>query len=301
MMQTRLVHFSDIHVSAYPLGFGFRDRLGKRMTGWVNLRVLGRGRRFRTARDILGVLGEELPQLAVDHIIFSGDATMLGFDSEYAEAVRLLNIASPSMPAGIAVPGNHDLYTQRALRQSLFEQYFELWQSGQRPEGHRYPFAQRVGDVWLIGLNSSRPTRWAWDASGRVGWAQRERLVELLAGLGPGLRILVTHYPLCMSDGRPEPRFHRLRDHEEMLRIARDGGIGLWLCGHRHVGYSFGPTDEVPFPVICAGSATQRNRWGYNLYTIETGRLVAQRRVFDESLNRYADADQWELDLRLAE
>ena len=293
----RLAHFSDIHLSARPLGFRLGDRFGKRATGWVNLRLLGRGRRFRFAVDVLGALALELATGEFDRLVFSGDATMMGFDSEFAAAVAGLGVGLPDGPAGLAVPGNHDVYVPRVVHQRRFEHYFADWQHGWRVDGHAYPFALDVGGVWLIGVNSARPNRWFWDASGGVGREQRERLAKLLSELGPGVRVLVTHYPLCREDGRPEPRWHGLRDWREMLEIAREGKVGLWLSGHRHVGYRFGPTAEIPFPVVCAGSATQSNRWAYNRYTITGRRLFAERRVYSPERQQYEDTDQWELDL----
>ena len=46
----------DVHLTARPLGWTVRDVLGKRSTGWVNLRVFGRGVRFKHASSVVDVL-----------------------------------------------------------------------------------------------------------------------------------------------------------------------------------------------------------------------------------------------------
>src|SRR5207244_330401 len=109
---------------------------------------------------------------------------------------------------------------------------------------------------------------WTWDAAGSVGPEQRARLARLLDRLDPGPRILVTHYPLCREGGEPEKRYHGLRDLNEVLDVAARGGISLWLHGHRHAPYHLAQPSCAPFPVICAGSATQHGLWSYGEYTL---------------------------------
>jgi 3',5'-cyclic AMP phosphodiesterase CpdA len=273
----RLAHFSDIHLTAKPLGWRLRDFLSKRATGWMNLK-LGRGRRFRDAETITAAMMREIHDGHFNHIVFSGDATTLGFEAEFAVAARALEI--DSLP-GLAVPGNHDYYTRAPVKTGLFERFFAPWQHGERIDDAIYPFAQRVGHCWLIGVNSARANRLIWDARGLVGIEQLNRLRELLKRLGAGPRIVVTHYPLYLADGQPEKRWRRLRDWQAFCDIVVEGKIALWLHGHRHNSYVVPATPEQPFTVICAGSATQEGRWGWNEYAIERMRLTMTRRVWN--------------------
>src|SRR5207249_3713440 len=103
---------------------------------------------------------------------------------------------------------------------------------------------------------------------------------KLLQRLGQGPRILVTHYPVRVASGKPESRIRALRDLNRLLDVARRGGICLWLHGHRHNTYYHPPSEEVPFPVICAGSATQHGFWSYSEYTLTERTLQAVQRVF---------------------
>jgi 3',5'-cyclic AMP phosphodiesterase CpdA len=293
----RLAHLSDVHITTRPLGWRRRDWFSKRVTGYINLRWLGRRYRFRRAEEVLAALVEDMRRRRPDHVIFSGDATNLGFEAEFARAAHLLGVSGDDRLPGLAVPGNHDYYTRAIVAAGVFERHFAPWQSGERVDGERYPFAQRVGPLWLVAVNSCVPNRWSWDASGRVGAAQLRRLEALFDRLGPGLRVLVTHYPVCKASGKREERAHGLRDLAHLIAVAERGGVSLWLHGHRHGPYVHANPPQAPFPVICAGSATQNKRWSYGEYTIAGRRLTGVRRVWDMEEGQFRDAVTFELDL----
>src|SRR2546423_4461835 len=104
----RLSHLSDIHLSAPQLEWQVQDYLNKRFAGWINYRWLGRRFRFRHGERVLRSLMHDLRERRPDHVLFSGDATVLGFESELRQASNLLGVGHESMPSGMAVPGNHD-------------------------------------------------------------------------------------------------------------------------------------------------------------------------------------------------
>src|SRR5437764_5167139 len=91
----RLAHFSDIHVTAAPLGWRPRDWFNKRLPGWINYRWLGRSRRFRAADEVVEALVADLRERRPDRTVFSGDATALGFEAEFARAAELLRLDDP--------------------------------------------------------------------------------------------------------------------------------------------------------------------------------------------------------------
>jgi 3',5'-cyclic AMP phosphodiesterase CpdA len=291
------VHVSDVHLTARPLGWRRADWISKRVTSWLNLRVLGRGFRFRHADEVVAALMAQVRENPPDRVIFSGDATALGFEAEMVRAARLLGALEPEPLPGLAVPGNHDYCTLASVAGGLFERYFAAWQQGERVEGAVYPFAQRVGPVWLVGVNSATPNFWPWDASGAVGADQLRRLETLLARLDGGPRILVTHYPVYVASGKSERRSHALRDLADLLAVARKGGVGLWLHGHRHNAYRHPRTNLAPFPVVCAGSTTQQGLWSCAEYTVEGYQLRGIRRCFDLVKGAFVDAEAFELEL----
>lgn len=293
----RLAHFSDVHFSAKKLGWTRQDLITKRVTGWMNIALLGRGFRFRHARSVAAALVTDWRQRRPDHLVFSGDATSMAFESEFAVAAKALEVGAPDLPPGIAVPGNHDCYVRKPVLHQTFERYFEPWQRGERIDGETYPFAQRVGPLWLIGVNSSTCNFWTWDASGGVGTAQIERLRRLLKGLAPGPRILVTHYPFAVRSGRQERRSHRLRDWSETAKVAAEGGVGLWLHGHRHRPYLLTQHRTVPFPAVCGGSTTQTGIWCYHEYLIQGKKVQALRRVYDKKTQTFHDGIAFDFEM----
>ncbi len=283
----RFAHISDVHVSVRPLGWRLRDCFNKRATTWMNLRI-SRGKAFRRADEVLRALEIDRRERGIEHVIFSGDATALGYPSEIARAADLLGVGRGP---GLAVPGNHDYLIRHAAASGEFERRFAPWQVGERVDHHIYPFAQKVGDVWLVAVNSARGTRLFWDATGAVGPEQADRLRTLLSQLTPGPRILVTHYPICLKNGRPEGRTHGLVDLATLLAIAKNGGVRLWLHGHRHGFYALPNPNDAGFPAVCIGSSTQENCWSYGDYQIDAGQLTGVRRVYDPAVNRFRDGE----------
>jgi len=294
-MTVRLAHVSDLHLAAANSDWRGRDWFNKRVFTWMNLSVLGRGQRFARAEQVLVRLADELTQRNYDRVIFSGDATALGFDTELRRVAEILGVDSRP---GLAVPGNHDYCTTGAARSGDFERHFAPWQQGTRIDDQIYPFAQQAGHVWLIAVNSAKGNRWFWDATGRTGNEQLERLGRLFQQLPPGPRILVTHYPICLEDGRPEGVVHGLRDLRETVAAAAAGGVSLWLHGHRHRFYCLPKPPLAPFPAVCAGSTTQVGLWSYGEYEIEGNQFRGLRRVFDVEANQFRDADRFELTLK---
>ena len=291
----RLAHISDLHLTTSPLGWRWRDMFTKRTGGLLHLKV-GRGSGFRDAERIVRSLRDEFRTRGIDHVIFSGDATSLGFPAEMEAAVDALGLRGGTALPGLAVPGNHDSYTKSAVRSGAFERLFAPWQVGERIGAERYPFAQRVGPCWLVGVNSSRSNSLVWDSRGEIGREQAERLRQLLDRLSPGPRILVTHYPLYLADGLPESRWRRLRDADQIADLAGRFHIALWLHGHRHNNYRVTADAARPVATICAGSTTQTGRAGWNEYLVEGTRLTMLRRVWDGTTGHFVDGESVVID-----
>jgi len=296
-MTLRLLHYSDVHLTVPTLGWRTRDVLSKKAVGWVNVKLLGRGRRFRFAPAAAAALMRDIRAGQYDGLVFSGDATTLAFDREFAFAAKVLDVGDPNLPPAVAVPGNHDYYTWASYLGGYFEKHFAAWQQGARIDEERYPFARKVGHTWLVCVNSATANLWPWDASGRIGPHQLDRMVKLCRSLDDGPRVVVTHYPLRTAKGKIERRSHRLRDHKSALAAAADAGVGLWLHGHLHGGFVLPAGGALPFPVICAGSCTQAKRWMYNAYEIAGRELTGVRRVFDPRAGLFAESERFEVTL----
>jgi len=297
-MTVCLAHFSDVHLTSDRLGWRPRDLFGKRASGWVNVAVLGRGRRFRLANAVVEAMKRDFREQRFDRLVFSGDATTMAFEREMQEAAVRLGVGDPTLPPGIAVPGNHDLYTPAAVRSRAFERAFAPWQTGQRlvPD-ETYPFAQKVGHVWLIALNSARANHLPWDATGQVGAAQLARFKALMATLDPGPRIVVSHYPLLTRSRKPESRWHGLKNWRAVRDAAAECGVNLWLHGHKHAWYYLAAGDEQPFASINVGSSAQMKLWGYHAYTIDGWNLHAVRRTYCPERDDFQDQEAFDLNL----
>lgn len=291
-----LAHLSDIHVTA-DCTWTKRDLFSKRFTGWINLKIFGRGFRFRKTNEILGALMMDIKAHQLDSIVFSGDATALGFEEEMAKAAELLGLKRPDALPGLAVPGNHDYQTASCVAQNHFENHFSHWQQGERIGNHTYPFAQKVGDIWVVAVNSSTPNRLPWDARGCVGGDQLQRLGMLFEKLDNSRRILVTHYPVRIASGQKERKIRALRDLESLLKVSTKGKVSLWLHGHRHDQFYHPTSQDVPFPVLCAGSATQNGKWSYSRYSIDNCTLGVECRVFKPETGLFEKAESFTLDL----
>jgi 3',5'-cyclic AMP phosphodiesterase CpdA len=288
MPAVRLAHLSDVHVWArcrWRLG----DFFSKRVTSWLNFR-LHRREHFRDAEARLADFRAWLTAHPVDLVVFSGDATTLGFEPEVARAAALLGVGERP---GLAVPGNHDYLVGAAARSGAFERHFAPWLEGERP-GPTYPFARRAAGLWLVGVCSAVPNHLPHDARGRVGPEQLARLEALLARLD-GTVVLVTHYPVARADCSPQDSYHGLRDLDDLIAVAARGRVALWLHGHDHNAYRLPPGPGRPFPVICSGSATQRGLASFGEYTIEGGRLTGARWVAGPS--GASEAERFEMEL----
>lgn len=295
----RLAHISDIHLTCRPLGWRAKDFFTKRLPGWINLRWLGRAHRFRHAEEILQAFNKEMRANPPDRIVFSGDATGLGFEKELDLGIRTLGVNDPNGWPGFAVPGNHDYYTPEVAASGAFEKRFAPWQTGERIDQAIYPFAQRIGPIWLIGVNSCKGNRLFWDATGRVDDPQLERLRVLLKRLSPGLRFLVTHYPVARLNGAPEKSDHCLVNLADLIKVAREGEVQLWLHGHQHAPYLLQSSDSVPIPTIGAGSLTQTGHCSYFEYTFDQDHFRAEKKVYSLAEKRFEKAETVEMRLQV--
>lgn len=295
----KLLHCSDLHLSTTPLSWSWRDCFNKRLPGWINVRLLGRGARFASADLVVRRLQVEIQQRQPDAVIFSGDASHFGFAEEIEHTARQLGLGTSdgTSIAGVAVPGNHDYYVAAAANSGAFERCFAPWQQGVRLDNRPYPFALRLGSLWLIAVQAARPHRAFWQASGMVGPQQWQDLEQLCRRLDPGPRIAVCHYPLLTEHRRPEPRYRRLRDWRIACQMVKTCGIALWLHGHRHHWYWLTAGDILPCPTIGAGSATQSGCAGYLEYRIQGQTLHAYRRRYDPASDAFVDEQSFTLPL----
>src|SRR5262245_29632072 len=167
----RVAHFSDLHVLALE-GVERSRFLNKRFTGWVNLR-LKREHKHRPAH--VRAVAREVARVKADHVVITGDLTNLALEQEFEAVRRLieeeLDIASSDVTI---VPGNHDLYTQGAMRARRFTRFFAPYLESDLPALSadislgRFPIVKLRGPLAIIGMSSAVP-RMPLVASGELG------------------------------------------------------------------------------------------------------------------------------------
>lgn len=235
----RVAHFSDLHVLSLE-GVPSHRFLNKRFSGWVNLR-LSRGHKHRSAH--VGAVAREIARREVDHVVITGDLTNLALEQEF-EAVRDLLEQELGLPADAItiVPGNHDLYTQGAMRSRRFTSFFEPYLTSDLPDLAaelplgRFPIVKLRGPLAIIGLTSAVP-RPPLVASGELGARQLDALERILAhddvkGRTP---VLAMHHPVHNPPSKMKTMVEGLWD-ADALKTALDAQTrGMLLHGHLHI------------------------------------------------------------------
>lgn len=280
----RLAHFSDVHITHFPLSGGFA---WKRLAAVASYSLAGRGKHFLGAGERLDALLAALDELGVDHAVCTGDLTGVSTGGEFEEAAARFGPRLRQPARFTCLPGNHDRYLPGT--EGLFERHF-----GALCEGARFPFVKDLGQgVSLVGLDVARPTSLI-DSSGLVGAAQLQALEGLLTGgaLAGRFVVLALHYGLMRATGRPDHRAHGLRDAAALIELLdREAAtVDLVLHGHLHRPFVVQTRRRQ---VVNAGSATDLHLQGcgFHVYELEPARFQVTVRRFEwsEGARRYAE------------
>jgi 3',5'-cyclic AMP phosphodiesterase CpdA len=279
----RIAHLSDTHVLSSAGAEWSKLLFNKRLTGYANL-VLHRGRVHR--RDyLLAVLANAAA--GADHVVVTGDITNLALESEYEEALALLDGVARSVEVTV-VPGNHDIYLPSIGRERRFPHHFRRFVQSDLPDlaldlpAGPYPCVKLRGPAAIIALSSAVP-RPPFIAAGRLGDSQLAGLARVLEHPEVARRmpvILVHHPPVDTRSCRA-----RLRDGLLDAAVLRNtlGSLsqGLVLFGHLHlrVRCLLHTTTGVLHVIGASGAAVDHTdpsvRAGYNRYDIgDDGSLI---------------------------
>ena len=279
----KLAHFSDIHVTHFPLTG--KPAL-KRLAAVASYSLAGRGRHFEGSDDRIGKLLADVDAQGVDHALCTGDLTGVSTEAEFARVAGLFGERLRQPAKYTVIPGNHDRYVRGA--EGLFEQHF-----ARLSEGARFPFLKHLsGEVSLVAIDVARPTSLI-DSSGLCGPKQREALLGILtdASLKGRFVMLALHYGLLRAEGQRDARPHGLRDDLEVMELIDrdDVSLDLVLHGHMHRPYVVKTKRRT---TICAGSATDlhvKQGCGYHVYDIDPAahRVRISRRAWNVGPGRY--------------
>lgn len=278
----RLAHFSDIHVTHFPLTGRFAV---KRLAAVASYTLMGRGRHFVGSDERIARLLEDVDGQRVDHALCTGDLTGVSTEAEFARVAELFGPRLEQPDRYTVIPGNHDRYVGEAA--GRFEQHF-----ARLCEGATFPFVKPVaGGVTIVGLDVARPTSVV-DSSGLAGVAQRTKLEAILtdASLKDRFVVLALHYGLLRAEGQRDQRNHGLRDDLEVMALVdrEDVTVDLVVHGHMHRPYVV-PTKRRQ--TVNAGSATDLHvkGCGYNVYDIDARafKVRIERRAWDAASGHY--------------
>jgi 3',5'-cyclic AMP phosphodiesterase CpdA len=275
----RIAHFSDLHLLSLE-GVTMRRFLNKRLTGWVNLR-LKRGHVHKVSH--VRAIAREIARAKVDHVVVTGDLTNLALEPEFELARSVLQDDLGIEPSRVTVvPGNHDLYTDGALRSRRFEHYFADWLKSDLPElavtagGARFPVVKLRGSAVIVALSSAVP-RLPFVAAGELGSAQLDALARVLAHPEVAARTLVLalHHPPVHGWSRLKGHLEGLRDAPALLSMLMSVRCGLVLHGHLHrrihrvVTTHVGVLQQVGATSASLHDETPDRMAGFNVYEID--------------------------------
>ena len=268
-MAFTLAHISDLHLPCQgPIPL--RLLLGKRLSGWLNLKLLRSSYTLDTARRCM----EDLIAQGPDHLVVSGDLSNLSLDEEFEAARELLDGFCLDEPSRVTVvPGNHDRYVRQAADLEAFSTHMAPFLEGLRAPGAQniFPLLRQAGPLSIFCLNSAR-VRPPFFSSGKVGRRQLDLLAELAEAPEAGTaRIAVLHHPTANRPPLPGYPLRLLKDRRTVVaRLAR-AGVALLLSGHNHSTCFYShQVGDVTLKVALAPSFSYVHRPGYLLHRFDS-------------------------------
>jgi 3',5'-cyclic AMP phosphodiesterase CpdA len=252
----RIVHLSDIHIWRYT--FNPLRLFSKRTIGMIEL-LAGRARRFRL--DRLAAVVERVQGLQPDHILITGDLTTTALPAEFRAARAALADLLDDPERTTIVPGNHDRYSSRAVRERWFEKTF-----GAFAPSTCYPWLRPLdAETAILGLDAARAHL---SARGLLPPEQLARARELTADPArrPRRLIVACHYPIAAPPAYAlELRVKRLSNAEQVRDWLAGIGPHLFCCGHVHAAWAFQPPDLPQQLCLNAGAPLLRDPTGLRL------------------------------------
>lgn len=232
----KIIHAGDLHVwrKEIPALDAFAP---KRWLGTLNL-LIRRARMFppELRSKALQAIEAEAPDL----VIFSGDFSQASLRSEYRECRELFATLQQQLGDRLfAIPGNHDAYTARSVRQKSLEQ--ELPWVRMEPVSR----LDLEGKLTVVSVRHEEPFRFR--SNGIVREERQEQLRQVLSQCATEHRtvLLVGHFPYATPPAHPETETHKLIGEELFAEVVREFQPALYLHGHKHVRWALRP-DTTP-------------------------------------------------------
>ena len=231
--------------------------------GDLHLRRRAGGRENKRFAKIVATLIRKYDGRPKPTLVFTGDITDNGSESEFGHAKRLL---APLKTAGfpmVIAPGNHDVgllgNTFFVSHQNNFQRAMlgdvmgiAAAQTATDRMGQLFPMVHDAGGALLVGVDSCHDAGFL--ASGTVGAPQLEALDAVLTAATKPVVVFVHHHPFMRG------RAMALVDRQKFMACLR-GRVAVLLFGHRHVAEVWRDDSRWDIPlVIAAGKTTKRKR-----------------------------------------
>lgn len=266
MAKLSIVHFSDIHLPLPPGGGRERGMLHpKRALAAINY-ALRRAHRYAGGMDKVRALHAFLDAHPADFLFYTGDSVNYGLESELSRASHVVrSLLGRAKVRAVAVPGNHDLYTPRAVAD--YKKTFAFCE----PAGGRPEVIELSEQAAAVTLSSAVPHFAFWDSTGALAAEETAKLAEILDRADmrrKAVVFLLTHYPPEDSRG-----LHSLRRPEPLLELVA-AHPNVQVC-HGHVHRRGVLALSATQKQYGAGSLTGEGRAGFWRYELDGGVLAA--------------------------
>lgn len=218
---------------------------------------------------------DKVTELEPHLVVVSGDLTQRAKKTEFEKARAFLSrLPLPQ----IVVPGNHDVPLYNA-----FDRFVHPLEKYRRyVTDDLEPFFQD-GEMAVIGVSTARSLT---IKGGRISAEQVAKIrLEMSALSGALLKIVVTHHPFDVPDGRDEDDI--VARAKEAMPLITESGADVFLAGHLHVshiGHSarrYKLDDGYSALIIQAGTAASVRERGeensFNLLEFERPFLTVRR------------------------
>lgn len=284
----KCLHFGDLHIWQCRMEWG-DAWYPKRWLGFLNL-SLRRHRAFppRYAERIV----EHILASDADTVVFSGDMSTMSLPEEFARAAELLAPLRERWGARFfVIPGNHDRYTPRVMKERRYEHYFPYGRMDQ-PGSNPKRLDLNKGFT-LVGFDCSEP--FAVRSNGILRPRLEAELDTLLGTLRQEQRtvILVGHFPFSNPAAHPESWDHRLLGEDRLAALVARHRPAVYLHGHKHVRWTLrapSAPDTVCFNCGSAGMQSDQpsRQAGFVTFRIAPDGTVSEQTAHE--LSRDASA-----------
>ena len=221
----------------------------------------------------------QIPSLAPDVIVVSGDFTQRAKREQFVEARALLN-QFPRVPT-VVVPGNHDVPLYRVVERMLTPHALYCEHISEELNS-----VTRIDGAVIVSLDSTSP--YGAITNGRITLEQLDFCKTAFHDAPPGAaRIVVAHHHFA-----PPPDYERsspMRGGKRAMNRFLELGVDMTLGGHLHRAYIGNSLDVYP------GGARR-----HGIIIVQCGTTTSRRgRVRERERNSFNLVNIWENMLRI--